>query len=181
MGFSSNLHITLFTTFIYFQLLSLQLTLSVDITKVLSDNQNFNIFSSLLLASGVIEDFNRVQNSAGVTIFAPSDADFDKLSQSGKLQSLTADQKVLVLKFHGVPSYYPEPVLKTLVNPFQPTLATEATSAGSYRFSISKFKGYVVIRTGAGNGSVVLKTLYDRKPVAIYSVSNVLLPRELFQ
>ncbi|CAL0301570.1 unnamed protein product [Lupinus luteus] len=180
MGSCSNLHIILLTTFIYFQLLSLQLTQSVDITKVLIDNQNFNIFSSLLSSSGVIDHFNRAQGNAEVTIFAPSDADFAKLSESGKLQSLPADQKVLVLKFLGIHSYYSEIILKTLVNPFQPTHATEATSAGSYRFSLSHFRGNVFINTGVDNRTVVLKTIYDRKPVAIYSVSNVLLPRDLF-
>ncbi|CAL0301569.1 unnamed protein product [Lupinus luteus] len=153
---------------------------SVDITKVLIDNQNFNIFSSLLSSSGVIDDFNRAQRNAGVTIFAPSDADFAKLSESGRLQSLPADQKVLVLKFHGIHSYYSKSILKTLVNPFQPTLATEATSAGSYRFSLSHFRGNVFINTGVDNRTVVLKTIYDHKPVAIYSVSNVLLPTYLF-
>ncbi|CAL0301575.1 unnamed protein product [Lupinus luteus] len=122
----------------------------------------------------------QAQGNAGVTIFAPSDADFTKLSESGRLQSLPADQKVLVLKFHGIHSYYSESILKTLVNPFQPTLATEATTAGSYRFSLSHFRGNVVINTGVDNRTVVLKTIYDRKPVAIYSVSNVLLPRDLF-
>ncbi|CAL0301568.1 unnamed protein product [Lupinus luteus] len=180
MGSCSNLHIILLTTFIYFQLLSLQLTQSVGITKVLIDNQNFNIFSSLLSSSSVIDDFNIAQGNTGVTIFAPSDADFAKLSESGRLQSIPADQTVLILKFHGIHSYYSESILKTLVNPFQPTLATDATSAGSYRFSLSHFRGNVVINTGVDNRTVVLKTIYDRKPVAIYSDSNVLLPRDLF-
>ncbi|XP_019431616.1 PREDICTED: fasciclin-like arabinogalactan protein 4 [Lupinus angustifolius] len=181
MGSCSNLHITLFTTFIYFQLLSLQLTQSVDIIKVLTDNHDFNILTSLLSASGVIQDFNNAQGNVGVTIFAPTDADFAKLSQSGRFQSLGAQQKALVLKFHGIHSYYPQGILKTLVNPFQPTFATEATSAGSYRFSLSQFQGKAGIQTGIGNRSVVLNTIYDQKPVAIYSVSDVLLPKEIFQ
>ncbi|CAL0301567.1 unnamed protein product [Lupinus luteus] len=181
MGSCSHLHITLFTTFILFHLLSLQPTLSVDITKVLMDNHYYNVFASLLSVSGVIEDFNKAQGDAGITIFVPSDAAFTRLPQSLKIETLPADKRGLVVKFHGIHSYYAQNILKVLVNPFQPTLATEATSSTSFRFSLSQSQGKATIQTGIGNGSIVLNTIYDQKPVAIYSVSDVFLPREIFQ
>ncbi|CAL0301566.1 unnamed protein product [Lupinus luteus] len=132
-------------------------------------------------ASGVIGDFNKAQQDAGITIFVPRDAAFARLPQSLKIQSLPADKKALVIEYHAIHSYYGADILKILVNPFEPTLATEVTNATSFRFSIAQFKGYVVIHTGIGKRSVVMETIYDRKPLAIYSVSDVLLPRDIFQ
>ncbi|OIW20731.1 hypothetical protein TanjilG_21794 [Lupinus angustifolius] len=181
MGSNSNLHITLFSTFILFQLLCLQSTLSLDIPKVLTDNHDYNVFASFLSASGVIEDFNKAQGDAGITILVPSDAAFGKLPESLKIETLPADKRALVIKFHGIHSYYAQDVMKILQNSFQPTLATEVTSATSFRFSLSQSQGNAAIQTGIGNSAVVLNTIYDQKPVAIYSISDVLLPKEIFQ
>ncbi|OIW20733.1 hypothetical protein TanjilG_21796 [Lupinus angustifolius] len=145
------------------------------------DNHYYNVFASLLSVPGVIEVFNNAQGGAGITIFVPSDASFRRLPQSLKIETLPADKRGLVIKFHAIHSYYAQNILKVLVNNFQPTLATEATSATSFRFSLSQFQGKAGIQTGIGNRSVVLNTIYDQKPVAIYSVSDVLLPKEIFQ
>ena len=65
-----------------------------------------------------------------------------------------------------------------MVNPFQPTLATEAMGAGSFTLNISRVNGSVAINTGIVQASIT-QPVFDQNPVAIFGVSKVLLPREI--
>lgn len=65
------------------------------------------------------------------------------------------------------------------MNPVQPTLATEDNGAGSFTLNISRVNGSVAIDTGIVQASVT-QTVFDQNPVAIFGVSRVLLPREVF-
>ncbi|EPS61843.1 fasciclin-like arabinogalactan protein 9, partial [Genlisea aurea] len=74
-------------------------------------------------------------------------------------------------------SYYPLGSLQSIVNPVQPTLATEQNGAGSFTLNISRVNGSVGINTGVVQ-AIVTQTVLDQNPVAIFGVSKVLLPRE---
>uniref|UniRef100_A0A7N0U3K9 FAS1 domain-containing protein n=1 Tax=Kalanchoe fedtschenkoi TaxID=63787 RepID=A0A7N0U3K9_KALFE len=87
--------------------------------------------------------------------------------------------KAVVLRFHVLHSYYPLGSLESIVNPVQPTLATESMGAGRFTLNISKLNGSVAIDTGVVQATVT-QTVCDQNPVAIFGVSRVLLPRELF-
>lgn len=77
-------------------------------------------------------------------------------------------------------SYYPLGSLESVVNPCQPTLATEAMGAASFTLNISRVNGSVVaINTGIVQASIT-QTVFDQNPVAIFGISKVLLPREIF-
>lgn len=65
------------------------------------------------------------------------------------------------------------------MNPVQPTLATEAMGASSFTLNISRLNGSVAINTGIVQASVT-QTVFDQNPVAIFGVSKVLLPKEVF-
>ncbi|KAE8665003.1 fasciclin-like arabinogalactan protein 4-like [Hibiscus syriacus] len=67
----------------------------------------------------------------------------------------------------------------SIVNPVQPTLATEDNGAGSFTLNISRVNGSVAIDTGIVQASVT-QTAFDQNPIAIFGVSKVLLPREIF-
>ncbi|KAK7303828.1 hypothetical protein RJT34_14745 [Clitoria ternatea] len=151
----------------------------LNITKALIDGHNFNVAASLLSASGVVQEFEDDEGGAGITLFVPVDDAFAGLPPSVALQSLPADKKAVVLKFHVLHSYYPLGSLESVVNPLQPTLATEAMGAGSFTLNISRVNGSVAINTGIVQASVT-QTVFDQNPVAIFGVSNVLLPREIF-
>ncbi|KAF8030880.1 hypothetical protein BT93_D0160 [Corymbia citriodora subsp. variegata] len=153
--------------------------LGLNITKALIDGHNFNVAASMLAASGVVEEFEADEGGAGITLFVPTDGAFTDLPSSQSLQSLPADKKAVVLKFHVLHSYYPLGSLESIVNPLQPTLATEDMGAGSYTLNISRVNGSVAIDTGIIQASVT-QTVFDEKPVAIFGVSKVLLPREIF-
>ncbi|TKY72644.1 Fasciclin arabinogalactan protein 4 [Spatholobus suberectus] len=152
---------------------------ALNITKALIDGHNFNVAASLLAASGVVQEFEADEGGAGITLLVPVDDAFADLPPSVALQSLPADKKAVVLKFHVLHSYYPLGSLESVVNPFQPTLATEAMGAGSFTLNISRVNGSVAINTGIIQASIT-QTVFDQNPVAIFGVSKVLLPREIF-
>ncbi|XWS28839.1 hypothetical protein CRYUN_Cryun25bG0106100 [Craigia yunnanensis] len=153
--------------------------LGLNITKALIDGHNFNVAASMLSASGVVDEFEADEGGAGITLFVPTDEAFGDLPGNVKLQSLPADKKSVVLKFHVLHSYYPLGSLESIVNPVQPTLATEDNGAGSFTLNISRVNGSVAIDTGIVQASIT-QTVFDQNPVAIFGVSNVLLPREIF-
>ncbi|KAK6234857.1 hypothetical protein QUC31_018631 [Theobroma cacao] len=153
--------------------------LGLNITKALIDGHNFNVAASMLSASGVVAEFEADEGGAGITLFVPTDDAFADLPGNLKLQSLPADKKAVVLKFHVLHSYYPLGSLESIVNPVQPTLATEDNGAGSFTLNISRVNGSVAIDTGILQASVT-QTVFDQNPVAIFGVSKVLLPREIF-
>lgn len=153
--------------------------LGLNITKALIDGHNFNVAASLLSASGVVEEFEADEGGAGITLFVPTDEAFANLSPTQNLQSLSAEEKAVVLRFHVLHSYYPLGSLESIVNPVQPTLATESMGAGRFTLNISKLKDSVAIDTGIVQATVT-QTVCDQNPVAIFGISHVLLPRELF-
>jgi hypothetical protein len=65
------------------------------------------------------------------------------------------------------------------VNPVQPTLATECTEAGRFTLNITRFNGSVAIDTGVVQATIT-RTVFDQNPVAVFAVSKVLLPKEMF-
>ncbi|XP_022731279.1 fasciclin-like arabinogalactan protein 4 [Durio zibethinus] len=153
--------------------------LGLNITKTLIDGHNFNVAASMLFASGVVDEFEADEGGAGITLFVPTDVAFGDLPGNVQLQSLPADKKSVVLKFHVLHSYYPLGSLESIVNPVQPTLATEDNGAGSFTLNISRVNGSLAIDTGIVQASVT-QTVFDQNPVAIFGVSKVLLPREIF-
>lgn len=153
---------------------------AVNITRVLADARGFNVAASMLEASGVVEEFEGDERGAGITVFVPTDDAFASLPAGDRLQSLPADRKAVVLRFHVLHSYYPLGSLESIVNPLQPTLATEyASQAGRFTLNITRSNGSVAIDTGVVQATIT-RTVFDQNPVAVFAVSKVLLPKEMF-
>lgn len=153
--------------------------LGLNITKALIDGHNFNVAVSMLTASGVLSELEQDEGGAGITLFIPTDDAFSDLTIPASFQSLPADKKTVVLKFHVLHSYYPLGSLESIVNPVQPTLATEDMGAGSFTLNISRVNGSVAINSGIVQAGVT-QTVFDENPVAIFGISKVLLPKEIF-
>ncbi|PKA51947.1 Fasciclin-like arabinogalactan protein 4 [Apostasia shenzhenica] len=151
----------------------------LNITNVLIDGRDFNVAASMLEASGVVEEFERDEKGAGITVFVPTDEAFAESPATERIQSLPAEMKASVLRFHVLHSYYPLGSLESIVNPVQPTLATESTEAGRFTLNITRVNGSVVIDSSVVQATIT-RTVYDQNPVAIFAVSRVLLPREMF-
>jgi len=152
---------------------------AVNITRVLADARAFNVAASMLEASGVAAEFEDDERGAGITVFAPTDDAFAGLPAGDRLQSLPADRKAVVLRFHVLHSYYPLGSLESIVNPVQPTLATEFSNAGRFTLNITRANGSVAIDTGVVQATIT-RTVFDQNPVAVFAVSKVLLPKEMF-
>ncbi|KAF8775357.1 hypothetical protein HU200_004772 [Digitaria exilis] len=150
----------------------------VNITRVLTDARGFNVAASMLQASGVVSEFEADEHGAGITVFVPTDDAFAGLS-ADRLQSLPAERKAVVLRFHVLHSYYPLGSLESIVNPVQPTLATEYTEAGRFTLNITRVNGSIAIDTGVVQASIT-RTVFDQNPVSVFAVSKVLLPKEMF-
>lgn len=151
---------------------------AINVTEVLLNAKNFNFVVSMMVASGITSDLESDQAGAGITIFAPTDDAFSALPPD-TLQSLTAENKAVVLKYHVLHSYYPLGSLDSIVNPLQPTLATESMGAGTYTLNITRVNGSVAVNTGIVLASIT-QTVFDQKPLAIFAVPKVLLPQEMF-
>ncbi|KAL6614187.1 hypothetical protein ACP70R_036457 [Stipagrostis hirtigluma subsp. patula] len=151
----------------------------VNITRVLADARGFNVAASMLQASGVAGEFEQDEHGAGITVFVPTDDAFAGLPATDRLQSLPAERKAVVLRFHVLHSYYPLGSLESIVNPVQPTLATEFTEAGRFTLNITRVNGSIAIDTGVVQASIT-RTVFDQNPVAVFAVSKVLLPKEMF-
>lgn len=152
---------------------------AVNITRILADARAFNVAASMLEASGVAAEFEDDERGAGITVFAPTDDAFAGLPAGDRLQSLPADRKAVVLRFHVLHSYYPLGSLESIVNPVQPTLATEFSNAGRFTLNITRANGSVAIDTGVVQATIT-RTVFDQNPVAVFAVSKVLLPKEMF-
>ncbi|CAN8277965.1 unnamed protein product [Cochlearia groenlandica] len=155
-------------------------TAGINLTQILINGHNFNVALSLLVASGVITEFENDERGAGITVFVPTDSAFADLPENVNLQSLPADQKSVVLRFHVLHSYYTLGSLESITNPVQPTLATEEKGAGSYTLNISRVNGSIVTINSGVVLAVVTQTAFDQNPVSVFGVSKVLLPKELF-
>lgn len=151
----------------------------LNITRVLVDGKEFNVAALMLQASGVVEEFEADERGAGITMFVPTDEAFGNLPVTEQLQSLPAERKAVVLRYHVLHSYYPLGSLESIVNPLQPTLATEDVGAGRFTLNITRVNGSVAIDTGIVQATIT-RTVFDQNPVAVFAVSRVLLPREIF-
>lgn len=152
----------------------------INLTQILINGHNFNVALSLLVASGVITELENDDHGAGITVFVPTDSAFSDLPENENLQSLPADKKAIVLKFHVLNSYYTLGSLESITNPVNPTLATEKMGAGSYTLNISRVNGSIVTINSGLVLAVVTQTAFDQNPVSVFGVSKVLLPKELF-
>lgn len=151
----------------------------MNITRILIEARGFNVAASMLEASGVAAELEGDEHGAGITAFVPTDEAFAGLPTTERLQSLPAERKAAVLRFHVLHSYYPLGSLESIVNPVQPTLATEDTEAGRFTLNITRVNGSVAIDTGVVQAWIT-RTVFDQNPVAVFAVSKVLLPREMF-
>ncbi|KAK8558981.1 hypothetical protein V6N13_098584 [Hibiscus sabdariffa] len=133
----------------------------------------------MLAASSVVDEFKAGKGGVEITLFVPMDGAFNDLPGNVRLQSLPADKKSVVLKFHVLYSYYPLGSFESIVNLVQPTLATKDNGASSFTLNISRVNRSVAIDTRIIQASVT-QTVFDQNHVAIFGVSKVLLPREIF-
>ncbi|XP_059431058.1 fasciclin-like arabinogalactan protein 12 [Corylus avellana] len=149
-----------------------------DVTKILKKAGGYSVFIRLLKSTGVAGQLFGELNDTniGFTIFAPTDSAFSDL-KGGTLNSLSDLQKTQLIQFHILNTIVTLSNFQTLSNP----VPTEAGDVGENGFplNITTAGNQVNISTGLVN-TTVGGTVYSDDQLAIYQVSKVLLPVNIF-
>ncbi|KAL3839647.1 hypothetical protein ACJIZ3_024238 [Penstemon smallii] len=148
-----------------------------NVTAILEKASQFTTFIRLLQNTKVGDQINTQLNNSnqGLTIFAPTDNSFSSLKQ-GTLNSFTDQQKVELIQFHVLPSFYSTSQFQTASNPIR----TQAGgSEGSFPLNVTTSGNQVNITTGMTNATVA-NTIYTDGQLAVYEVDQVLLPLSFF-
>ncbi|KAF8414265.1 hypothetical protein HHK36_002265 [Tetracentron sinense] len=131
-------------------------------------------FADLLSASGAEKTFDD-NLDGGLTVFCPTD-EVMKIFMP-KYKNLTAEGKVALLSYHGVPVYQSMAMLKSN-NGLMNTLATDG--ANKYDFTVQNDGEEVTLKTKIVTAKIT-GTILDEQPLAVYTINKVLLPMELFK
>ncbi|XP_058763593.1 fasciclin-like arabinogalactan protein 1 [Vicia villosa] len=145
-----------------------------NLTEIMSKH-GCKIFADTLSASpeayGIFSD----NLDGGLTIFCPADDAFKGFLP--KFKNLTAAGKIALLEFHGVPIYQSIASLKSN-NGVMNTLATDG--AEKYDFTVQNDGDEITLKTKLVTARIT-NTIIDEQPLAIFTISKVLLPEELFK
>ncbi|XP_078427992.1 fasciclin-like arabinogalactan protein 6 [Wolffia australiana] len=141
-----------------------------DAVNILTHGKKFTMLINLLNATSLVPTVNSLSTNTkgpGITIFAPTDSAFGKIP-AAVLSNLTTVQNKQILLLHGLTKYYNFAQLPKLANPIS-TLA-----AGKTLKITGKPKRLFVC---SGKVTTAVKgVLYQRFPLSIFPIADVLLP-----
>ncbi|CAJ2640068.1 fasciclin-like arabinogalactan protein 1 [Trifolium pratense] len=144
-----------------------------NITDIMS-KQGCKSFAETLAANpDAFDTFNGNLNG-GLTVFCPADKAFNAFLP--KFKNLTTVAKIALLEFHGIPVYQSKDMLKSSNGPMN----TLATDRGGYDFDVQNDGDEITLKTKAVTAKI-MDTIFDEVPDAIFTISKVLLPEELFK
>ncbi|KAL6844789.1 hypothetical protein ACP4OV_025448 [Aristida adscensionis] len=148
----------------------------VDLAELLSVAGPFHTFLNYLETTNVIETFQSQANRTdeGITIFVPKDSAFAALKQS-TFSNLTGDQLKTLLLYHALPRFYALSQFRNLsaLNPV-------STFAGApYNLNLTDDMGAISVKS-MWSSPKIASSVYATDPVAVYAISKVLLPMQLF-
>lgn len=146
-----------------------------SIAKVASGNDNFETLVTALGAAGFVDMFD---SPGEYTVFAPTDAAFDKLPE-GTVGTLVKPENKE--KLQGILAYHVVPARITATQ----LMAAIEKSNGYYLFNtvanqtlVASIKdGKVKITDGNGNTSTVIMTDVDADNGIIHAIDSVLMPK----
>ncbi|GJN03285.1 hypothetical protein PR202_ga20714 [Eleusine coracana subsp. coracana] len=148
----------------------------VNLTELLS-KKYCKSFAGLLAADAdAFSNINATKDTA-LTLFCPVDSAV--ASFMPKFKNLTAKAKTALLLYHAVPDYYSLQLLKSN-NGKVTTLATTSVAKKDYTYDVQSEADTVTLDTKVTTSSIQA-TVRDDDPLAIYAVSKVLQPKELFK
>ncbi|KAF3455025.1 hypothetical protein FNV43_RR05473 [Rhamnella rubrinervis] len=147
-----------------------------DIYKILTKAGQFTVLIRLLRSTQVGNQINSQlsDSKSELTFFAPTDNAFSSL-KTGTLNSLSDQQKVMLVQFHLIPSFISLTNFQTLSNPVQ----TQASNTYEFPLNITTSGNQVNMTTGLVNTSIS-GTVYSDNQLAIYQVEKVLQPLGIF-
>jgi uncharacterized surface protein with fasciclin (FAS1) repeats len=135
-----------------------------NIVEVAVENGNFTTLAGALVATGLDEVLSN--SEASYTVFAPTDAAFDKLPE-GTLDNLTTDQLSDILLYHVLPGAVRSDAAISLAQSPENIATTEAKSSIALSF---------VTPTLNANGAKISSTDIIASNGVIHVVDTVILP-----
>lgn len=145
-----------------------------NLTAIMSKH-GCKIFADTLFNSSEAYNIFTDNIDGGLTIFCPADDAFKGFLP--KFKNLTAAGQIALLEFQGVPIYQSIANLKSN-NGVMNTLATDG--AEKYDFTVQNDGDEITLKTKLVTAKIT-NTILDEQPLAIYTISKVLLPEELFK
>ncbi|KAG2394778.1 Fasciclin-like arabinogalactan protein [Vigna angularis] len=145
-----------------------------NLTSIMSKHGCKVFADTLSNFSDALSTFND-NLDGGLTVFCPLDDAFKAFLP--KFKNLTASGKLALLEFHGVPVYQSLATLKSN-NGLQNTLATDG--ANKFDFTVQNDGEDVTLKTRLTTAKIT-DTIIDEQPLAVFAISKVLLPKELFK
>ncbi|XP_047172415.1 fasciclin-like arabinogalactan protein 1 [Vigna umbellata] len=145
-----------------------------NLTSIMSKHGCKVFADTLSNFSDALSTFND-NLDGGLTVFCPLDDAFKAFLP--KFKNLTASGKLALLEFHGVPVYQSLATLKSN-NGLQNTLATDG--ANKFDFTVQNDGEDVTLKTRLTTAKIT-NTIIDEQPLAVFAISKVLLPKELFK
>lgn len=149
-----------------------------NVTAVLEKAGQYTTFIKLLKSTKTADQINTQLSTSnqGITIFAPTDNAFASL-KSGTLNSISEQQKLQLVQFHILPTFYSTSQFQTATNP----LHTQAGNSddGEFPLNVTTSGNQVNITTGVNTASVA-NTVFTDNQLAVYQVDQVLLPLSIF-
>ena len=147
-----------------------------NIVEVAAGNENFSTLVAAVKAAGLVDVLSGTNQ---FTVFAPSNAAFDKLPKGTVASLLMPENKDAltdILMYHVVAGEY------------KAADVVKAIKANKGKFSVNTVKGEkitlmmdgnnVVIKDAKGGKSVIIMTDVDASNGVIHAVGNVLMPKE---
>ncbi|PNX86490.1 fasciclin-like arabinogalactan protein 4-like, partial [Trifolium pratense] len=182
----AQIRITLFFFFFFFFFLFFLLSItlsstSLNVTTVLSYSEDLSITTNFISTLGIDAE---LQDGSNFTLFLPTDTAFNNLSAASdtyKFHSLLPFQQYNLIKAHMIRAYITPTDLQSIKIVQTQTLSSESVDLDGYLLNITAINNSVVeLQTPIVHHSIVTRAVYYRQPIAIYTVTKVLLPKEMF-
>jgi uncharacterized surface protein with fasciclin (FAS1) repeats len=146
----------------------------MDIVEIAASTDDFSTLVAAVKAAGLVET---LQGDGPFTVFAPTNAAFDKLPE-GTVETLlkpeNKDQLTRILTYHVVAA---ELMAEDVLSAVRKNSGTfSATTVSGDKFKVTTKEGNVVIKDSSGNMATVVKTDVDASNGVIHVIDTVILP-----
>ncbi|CAJ2645271.1 unnamed protein product [Trifolium pratense] len=150
---------------------------SFNLTQFLTDDPShfYKVASSECHSLGIDTE---IDTHSPVTLFVPDDAAF---ANAARYKDLPVANKYFIWQCHMISGYFTTSFLTQNAKVWhsQSTVGTEIIGDNKFMLNITAFPNGSVEVSNTVVRAIVTRTILNENPIAIYGVSEVLLPRDL--
>ncbi|GAU40447.1 hypothetical protein TSUD_397670 [Trifolium subterraneum] len=148
----------------------------INLPKILREDatHHYKTASSQFLSV----DIDDINSETGLTVFVPDDKAF---ANASAYKTLPIENKFFVLTCHMVVGYLPPSLLRNFAKMWhlQASVGTGITGNKKYMVNMTITVNGSIEITNTFVRAIVTRTIYDHSPIAVYGISQVLLPKDL--